>query len=123
MYVDVFYEVLHNLLPYFNDTINAITSQKCIKKTPLQNRRAGRKPTKKIGIDRYSSALCATAKRTKKEPWSLILQGFCLVAGVGFEPHDLRVMSPTSYQAALPRDINGAGNRARTGTRVNLTGF
>ena len=40
-----------------------------------------------------------------------------LVAGVGFEPHDLRVMSPTSYQAALPRDINGAGNRGRTGTR------
>ena len=28
-----------------------------------------------------------------------------LVAGVGFEPHDLRVMSPTSYQTALPRDI------------------
>ena len=24
---------------------------------------------------------------------------------MGFEPHDLRVMSPTSYQAALPRDI------------------
>ena len=50
-------------------------------------------------------------------------QGFSMVAEVGFEPHDLRVMSPTSYQAALPRDINGAGNRARTGTRVNLTGF
>ena len=32
-------------------------------------------------------------------------QGFSLVAGMGFEPHDLRVMSPTSYQAALPRDI------------------
>ncbi len=28
-----------------------------------------------------------------------------LVAGVGFEPHDLRVMSPTSYRAALPRDM------------------
>ena len=28
-----------------------------------------------------------------------------VVAGVGFEPHDLRVMSPTSYQAALPRDM------------------
>ncbi len=28
-----------------------------------------------------------------------------LVAGAGFEPHDLRVMSPTSYQAAPPRDI------------------
>ena len=27
-----------------------------------------------------------------------------MVAGVGFEPHGLRVMSPTSYQAALPRD-------------------
>ena len=30
---------------------------------------------------------------------------FSLVAEVGFEPHDLRVMSPTSYQAALLRDI------------------
>ena len=30
---------------------------------------------------------------------------FVLVAEAGFEPHDLRVMSPTSYQAALPRDI------------------
>ena len=28
-----------------------------------------------------------------------------MVAEVGFEPHDLRVMSPTSYQAALLRDI------------------
>ena len=47
--------------------------------------------------------------------WSFLL----LVAGVGFEPHDLRVMSPTSYQAALPRDMkleNGAGSRDRTGT-------
>ena len=30
---------------------------------------------------------------------------FLLVAEMGFEPHDLRVMSPTSYQAALLRDI------------------
>ena len=28
-----------------------------------------------------------------------------MVAGVGFEPHDLRVMSPTSYQAALLRAV------------------
>ena len=44
-----------------------------------------------------------------------------LGAGAGFEPHDLRVMSPTSYQTALPRDIEfccGAGDRGRTGTRV-----
>ena len=27
-----------------------------------------------------------------------------MVAGAGFEPYDLRVMSPTSYQAAPPRD-------------------
>ncbi len=30
---------------------------------------------------------------------------YLLVAEVGFEPHGLRVMSPTSYQAALLRDI------------------
>ena len=52
-------------------------------------------------------------------------------AGVGFEPHDLRVMSPTSYQAALLRDIEfsryllpfGAGDRGRTGTILSITGF
>ena len=27
---------------------------------------------------------------------------FFLVAGVGLEPHDLRVMSPTSYQLLYP---------------------
>ncbi len=31
---------------------------------------------------------------------------FNLVAGTGFEPRDLRVMSPTSYQTAPPRDIH-----------------
>ena len=29
-----------------------------------------------------------------------------LVAEMGFEPHDLRVMSPTSYRTALLRDMN-----------------
>ena len=29
-----------------------------------------------------------------------------MVAGEGFEPLGLRVMSPTSYQTALPRDID-----------------
>ena len=42
---------------------------------------------------------------------------FVLVAEGGFEPHDLRVMSPTSYRTALLRDIIGAGSRGRTGTR------
>ncbi len=58
---------------------------------------------------------------------------FALVAGVGFEPHDLRVMSPTSYRTALPRDIlllspwhpslNGAGDRDRTGTILSYHGI
>ena len=48
---------------------------------------------------------------------------FHLVAEMGFEPHDLRVMSPASYQTAPLRDIVGAGSRGRTGTRKNLTGF
>ena len=53
-----------------------------------------------------------------------------LVAEVGFEPHDLRVMSPTSYQAALLRDIVcadlppfGAGDRGRTGTILSYHGI
>ena len=49
-----------------------------------------------------------------------------MVAGMGFEPHDLRVMSPTSYQAALPRDIYhlcGAGDRSRTGTILSYHGI
>ena len=36
------------------------------------------------------------------------------IAGKGFEPHDLRVMSPTSYQTALPRDIQFINRRCRT---------
>ena len=40
-------------------------------------------------------------RKNHPDGWFFLL----LVAGVGFEPHDLRVMSPTSYQAALPRDI------------------
>ena len=46
-----------------------------------------------------------------------------LVAGVGFEPHDLRVMSPTSCQTAPSRDIIGAGSRGRTGTRNKSHGI
>ena len=32
-------------------------------------------------------------------------RAFVFLAGGGFEPPDLRVMSPTSYQTALSRDI------------------
>ena len=37
---------------------------------------------------------------------------------MGFEPHDLRVMSPTSYQAALPRDIKLIGDHLTSGFTV-----
>ena len=47
----------------------------------------------------------------------------CLVAEVGFEPHDLRVMSPTSYQAALLRDIMVPEAGVEPVRGVNLTGF
>ena len=60
--------------------------------------------------------------RTRETLENVMFSRAFLIAGMGFEPHDLRVMSPTSYQAALPRDINflengsDAGDRARTGT-------
>ena len=48
---------------------------------------------------------CAKTLKTRKTP---VLEGVFvhfLVAEMGFEPHDLRVMSPTSYRTALLRDI------------------
>ena len=66
-------------------------------------------------------------KKGKKKALILGVSRLCLVAEVGFEPHDLRVMSPTSYQAALLRDIylipDGAGNRDRTGTILSYHGI
>ena len=51
-----------------------------------------------------------------------MISRLCLVAEAGFEPHDLRVMSPTSYQAAPLRDI-GAGNGDRTRTMLSHHGI
>ena len=48
---------------------------------------------------------CSNPKPKRKKKTNPIGLVFFLVAEVGFEPHDLRVMSPTSYQAALPRDM------------------
>ena len=69
---------------------------------------------------RFNSHLAPFLPEAKKEGSPL---GEPLVAEMGFEPHDLRVMSPTSCQTAPLRDIIGAGSRGRTGTRKNLTGF
>ena len=43
--------------------------------------------------------------KTKENPVDGLPTRFYMVAGTGFEPRDLRVMSPTSYQTAPPRDI------------------
>ena len=48
------------------------------------------------------SSLALSEQKKNTSVWMCFL---LLVAGAGFEPHDLRVMSPTSYQAAPPRDI------------------
>ena len=60
--------------------------------------------------------------KTKKQSDGLLS---FLVAGEGLEPLDLRVMSPTSYQAALLRDIKkyGAGNGNRTRTMLSHHGI
>ena len=60
------------------------------------------KPTPSSG-GRGGEVQTLIRNKRKQPPYGDCL--FRLVAGVGFEPHDLRVMSPTSYQAALPRDI------------------
>ena len=60
-----------------------------------------KQPTKKMGIDPNRSV----SYRNEKSLGIVVIPRLSLVAGMGFEPHDLRVMSPTSYQAALPRDI------------------
>ena len=66
-----------------------------------------------------------TSRQPKKRKNSVHQMVFrvSLVAGVGFEPHDLRVMSPTSYRTAPSRDIIGAGSRGRTGTRKKSHGI
>ena len=59
---------------------------------------------KKIGqslsVVRFNLAR-PTINKKKHPKWALFL---FLVAGVGFEPHDLQVMSLASYRTALPRD-------------------
>ena len=48
--------------------------------------------------------LCGFSEKREKEQDSRLYQieSLSLVAGVGLEPHDLRVMSPTSYQLLHP---------------------
>ena len=68
-----------------------------------------------IYLERYFSVACSVhiteimlfkfSLLQSMQKGTLLGAFFALVAEVGFEPHDLRVMSPTSYQAALLRDI------------------
>ena len=49
---------------------------------------------------KYHQHSCEKNKKVPNDCLTLML----MVAGAGFEPYDLRVMSPMSYQTALPRD-------------------
>ena len=80
--------------------------------------RSSSKPTTSFGVRR--EVQFQLALKTKKHPIGCF---FILVAGVGFEPHGLRVMSPTSYQAALPRDILVPETGIEPVRDVSLTGF
>ena len=53
----------------------------------------------------------------------MVLLRLRLVAEMGFEPHDLRVMSPTSYQTAPLRDIMVPEAGVEPVREINLTGF
>ena len=82
--MDFFAMILESVL----DRVNAIFG-------PIQN------PVLKAILQ-----IIAVITQSKKQ--HALRTAFTLVAGAGFEPHDLRVMSPTSYQTAPPRDIDFA---------------
>ena len=73
-------------------------------------------PTSSVGRAYKSRAPILEIKEKTHLQW---VRFFYLGAEAGFEPRDLRVMSPTSYQAALLRDIFGADSRTRTGTGIS----
>ena len=58
-------------------------------------------------VAQYTINPCKTRK-TPQNPIRILRS--LLVAEMGFEPHDLRVMSPTSYRAAPLRDIHTASS-------------
>ncbi len=57
-------------------------------------------PAAVCGFAPTSTLVVLITLNKKNKP--AIKTGFFMVAGVGLEPHDLRVMSPTSYQLLYP---------------------
>ena len=88
-------------------------------------RRSHSKPTSSPPLCGGGDREWLKSHRSKKRTDTRLDVCLFLVAEVGFEPHDLRVMSPTSYQAALLRDIKkyGAGNGNRTRTMLSHHGI
>ena len=64
-----------------------------------------------------------SASRGKEKTHHKGVFSFSLVAEMGFEPHDLRVMSPTSYQTAPLRDMMVPEAGVEPVREINLTGF
>ena len=74
-------------------------------KTPCPWRFGFANPTSHARRSHNPKALCQNFNlQIKKTRDTLRCLLFSLVAEMGFEPHDLRVMSPTSCQTAPPRD-------------------
>ena len=73
----------------------------CTKKMPWNAHFLGPSPLH-VHARKMLLAISAEKEKSLETYW---FQGFFMVAGMGFEPHDLRVMSPTSYRTALLRDI------------------
>ena len=75
-------------------------------KTPCPWRFGFANPTSHARRSHNPKALCQNFNlQIKKTRDTLRCLLFSLVAEMGFEPHDLRVMSPTSYRTAPLRDI------------------
>ena len=63
------------------------------------------------------------AERAKEKHIAARAMCFSLVAEMGFEPHDLRVMSPASYQTAPLRDIMVPEAGVEPVRYLRITGF
>ena len=90
------------------DKQHNLKSSRTNRRVPPTHPRAGMEPRP------YGTGRAPRFATKKRAPC-----GARLVAGRGFEPTDLRVMSPTSYRTAPPRDIESLIIIARSRLSVN----
>ena len=96
--------ITSSTMPYFEDEQNTFSGYELRNLTvcvPLALLDAYKQKFPDVTFEAIQNEI--TTKKYQAKAWY-----FLMVAGAGFEPHDLRVMSPMSYQAALPRDVNAS---------------